>query len=151
MTKDEAKLWFKEFITKIDSQDRRATAHPVQFLLQQRREYVAHDEYNHQTDTIYRHHEMESTQCKTHEEAVTWLKEYGYEGEKLEKEIENIEKFEMGHYWETNQAFFTEDGVKQHVALNGHNLREHRDYVVHSFRNPEMVELFQAIRAIAND
>lgn len=30
----------------------------------------------------------------------------------------------------------------------GHNLGEHRDYVIHSFRNPEVAALFKAIRAI---
>ena len=148
MKKAEAIKWFTEFIQVIDSQDRRATAHPVQFLLQRKREYIAHDEYNHGTETVFRHHEMESTKCKTFDEAVEWLKEYGYKGDKLKNEIEHIEKFELGHYWETDQAFFTEKGVKQHIELNGHNLRDHRDYVVHAFRNPEIKELFEAIRAV---
>ena len=151
MTKAEASLWLKEFLNRIDTQDRRATAHPVQFLLQRKREYVAHPEYNHKTDTIYRHHEMESTKCKTHAEAVEWLKEFGYEGDKLEEEIGHIEEFQMGHHWETDQAFFTEEGVKQHIELNGHNLGEHRDYVVHAFRNPEVANLFKAIRAVVDD
>lgn len=148
MTKAEAVVWITEFLNRVDTQDRRATAHPIQFLLQRKREYVAHPEYNHQTDTVYRHPMMESTNCNTHEEAVAWLKDYGYEDERLEKEIEQIEKFEIGHYWETDQAFFTEHGVKQHLELNGHNLREHRDYVVHSFRNPEIINLFEALRAM---
>lgn len=148
MTKEEALVWFKDFINEVDSQDNRGTAHPIQFLLQTRRVYVAHEEYNWQTETIWRHPEMESTSCKTHDEAVEWLKDYGYKDEKLEREIENIEEFKMGHYWETQQAFFTERGVKEHIELNGHNLRNHRDYVVHSFRNPEIKKMFEAIRAV---
>lgn len=148
MDREQALSWIREFIHTIDTQDNRITAGPIQFLLQQKREYVAHDEYNHQTETIYRHHDMESTSCKTYEEAVQWLKEYGYKDDKLEKEIEHIEKFEMGHYWETSQSFMTEQGVKRHLELNRHNLGDHRDYVVHAFRNPEMRELFEALRAL---
>lgn len=152
MTKTDALVWLKEFLNRVDTQDNRATANPVQFLLQIKREYVAHpDYYNGQTDTIYWHSDMESTRCKTQEEAVDWLKEYGYECEKLEKEIEQIEELKMNHYWETNQAFFSEEGLKQHIKLNGHNLGEYRDYVVHAFRNPEFWDLFRAIRAVVSD
>lgn len=146
--KEQAISWIKDFILEVDSQDNRATAGPIQFLLQIKQEYVAHDEYNWQTESVWRHPEMESISCKTQEQAIEWLKEYGYEGAKLEKEIENIEEFKMGHYWETTQAFFTERGVKEHIELNGHNLKNHRDYVVHSFRNPEIKNLFVAIREI---
>lgn len=148
MDKEQAILWLKDFIREVDTQDNRATAHPIQFLFQRKQEYVAHEEYNHRTETIYRHPEMEHGSYNTRKEAVEWLREYGYEGEGLEREINNIEEFKMGHYWETDQAFFTERGVKRHIELNGHNLRNYRDYVVHSFRNPEMKELFQAIREV---
>lgn len=148
MTKDEAIEWMKTFIKEVDSQDNRATAHPIQFLLQTKQEYVAHPEYNWRTERVWRHSEMEGQAYESYEEVVQWLSDYGYEGEKLEKEKENIEEFQIGHHWETNQMFFTEKGVKQHLELNRHNLKEHRDYVVHAFRNPEMKELFNAIRAV---
>lgn len=81
MTKAEAVVWITEFLNRVDTQDRRATAHPIKFLLQRKREYVAHPDYTHQTDTVYRHPEMESPNCNTHEEAVAWLKDYGYKKE----------------------------------------------------------------------
>lgn len=149
MTKDEALNWIKTFLTEIDSQDNRITAKPIQFLLQTRREYVAHDEYNHQTETVFHHHSFEGHSSKTYDEAVARLIDYGYEGDELEKEKQDIEEFQMGHYWETSQAFLTEAGLKRHIEINGHNLRNTRDYVVHAFRNPEMRELFDALRAVA--
>lgn len=150
MTKEQALIWIKDFLNNIDSQDNRSTAKPILFLLQRKQEYVAHPEFNHQTETIYHHHEMENGSCKSFDEAKQWLIDYGYEGERLEKEIENIEEFQMGHHWDTEQAFLTESGLKKHYELNGHNLRNHRDYVVHCFRNPEMSELFEALRALSN-
>lgn len=151
MNKEEAIKWLRDFINEVDSQDNRATAKPIQFLVQRKREYVAHNEYNHGAESVWRHPDMESTTAKTEEEAIEWLKEYGYEGNKLEEEIQNIEEFKMCHYWETDQAFFTKRGVQKHIELNGHNLRDYRDYVVHAFRNPEMRELFMAIREMIKE
>lgn len=148
MTRDEAIEWMKAFIKEVDTQDNRATANPIQFLLQVKQEYVAHPEYNWRVERVWRHPEMEGRSSESYDEVVRWLSDYGYEGEKLEKEKENIEELQMGHYWETNQMFFTEKGVKQHLELNRHNLGDYRDYVVHAFRNPEMKELFNAIRAV---
>lgn len=151
MDKKEALIWIKDFLNKIDSQDNRCTASPILFLLQTKQEYVSHPEYNHNTETVFHHSIMEGRGCETFEEAKQWLVDYGYHGKELEKEIENIEEFQMGHHWETKQAFLTEDGLKEHLRLNGHNLRGHRDYVVHCYRNPEMSELFQVLRTIAKE
>lgn len=151
MTSDEAKNWIREFLNRVDSQDNRMNAKPILFLLQERREYVAHPEYNHQTETFWHHHSMEGRQAKSHEEAEEMLIAYGYDKEEHAGEFELIEEFQMGHYWETKQAFFTEEGLKRHIDLNGHNIRNHRDYVVHAFRNPEMRELFEALRTIAGE
>lgn len=148
MNKNEALIWIRNFLDLVDKQNNRATASPILFLLQTKQEYVAHPDFYRQTEAVFHHPEMEGFNKKSFEEAKAWLVEYGYEGEELEKEISNIEEFQMGHYWETQQAFFTEEGVKRHLDLNGHNLRNHRDYVVHCFRNPEMTELFKALRGV---
>lgn len=152
MTKEQAIEWTKQFLAEIDTQDRRATGYPVLFLLQRKQKYVAHEEYNHQCETIYYHHTFEGKDYPTRELAAQALKEYGYEGKDLEKNIEEIEEFQMGHHWETENVFFTEKGVKRHYEINGHNLRrDHRDYVIHAFRNPEMRELFDVLRTIVRD
>lgn len=149
MTKIEAIDWLKNLMTEIDSADSKGTAKPFQYLLQQKREYVSHPGYGIQTRKIYYHHIMEDGGAASYEEAVSEITEYyGKDHEEIETEIGSIEEFEMGHYWETSQAFLTENGLKRHLDINGHNLGERRGYVVHAFRNPEMVELFEAIRAI---
>ncbi len=151
MNKEQAIEWLKEFIFEIDSQDNRATAKPIQFLLQQKKIYVAHDDYTFNSKTVYHHHCMEDGSCETYNDAIEKLKNYGYEGDELDSEIKNIKKLQICHYWETIQSFFTEKGVKRHVELNGHNLGEYRSYVVHSFRNPEIKCLFEAIRAMVKE
>lgn len=148
--REKALSWIAGFLKRIDTQDSRGTSRPILYLLQQKREYVAHPEYNYTTETVFRHPDMESASCKSLDAAKNWLIDSGFVGKNLEREIDRIEEFQMGHYWETAQAFFTEEGVKRHIELNGHNLKEHRDYVVHCFRNPEMKELFDALRVITS-
>lgn len=149
MTKDQAHEWIKSLLERVDSQDCRDTAKPIQFLLQVKREYVAHDEYHvGHTEKVFHHHTFERRQAKSFDEAVQMLFEYGYRDDELEKEKEHIEELDMGHYWETTQAFFSEDGLKRHLEANRHNLGEHRDYVIHAFRNPEFRELFDVLRAV---
>jgi hypothetical protein len=153
MTKDEAMAWLKSFINEVDTQDNLWTAQPVQFLLQQKREYVADGDYHH-TTTAFKHPEMEPDDgwFETEDDCIKFLKEdKEYEGEKLAEEIEKIETIYLGHYWETSQSFFTKRGFEEHVRCNRHNLGEHRPYVVHAFRNWENQELFKAIRAILKE
>lgn len=152
MTKDEATIWLKEFMKEVDTQDNRGSARPVQFLLNHKHEYIADPNYANNTCTVFRHYEMDFESFRTRNECIKWLKEGGYTGKELQEKIDEIQELEVGHYWETSQAFFTKRGVRDHIELNGHNLRkEYRDYVIHPFRNPEMVDLFKAIRAMIND
>ena len=153
MTKDEAMSWFKNFINEVDTQDNLWTAKPIQFLLQQKREYVADADYCN-TRTVFKHYEMEPEEgwYDTKEECIKWLKEdKGYEGKDLAEQIEDIQEVELGHYWETSQSFFTKRGFEEHIFSNKHNLGEYRYYVVHAFRNWENQELFKAIRAIVGE
>jgi len=154
MTKDEAMAWFKSFINEIDTQDNRWTAGPIQFLLQQKREYVADGDYCSDSKTVFKHPEMEPDDgwYDTEEECIQFLKEdKEYEGEKLEEEIGEIETLQVGHYWETSQSFLTKRGLDEHIRSNRHNLGEHQDYVVHAYRNWENKELFEAIRAMISE
>lgn len=150
-TKEQALEWVKSFLHEVDTQDNRCTAKPIMFFLQTKNEYVAHDEYyGSNTRTVFRHPRMEGDTCDSHDEAVAWIKEWYEDESRVEAEIEKIEEFQMGHHWETQEAFFTESGVKRHLDLNKHNYRNgHRDFVIHAFRNPEIEELFKALRILA--
>ena len=50
---------------------------------------------------------------------------------------EGYERVCFGTTWEFVTACFTEQGCKDHIARNGHNLRSPRIYAEGSFRNPE--------------
>lgn len=150
MTKEEALSWLKDFMNECESQDNRGTAKPIQFLLQVRRDYVAHPDYNLGSTTRWFHSELQRD-FETREEAEKALADYGFKGKELKEKIEELEELEIGHYWETEQCFLTERGYKQHIEINGHNLRHYKKYVVHAFRNPELRSLFDAIKALINE
>lgn len=70
---------------------------------------------------------------------------------KAEERWEELKEFEEEKYDEEDNVFLTEEGYKEHVRLNGHNLGrkgEYCSYVKHAFRNPEMENLLLAIAAV---
>ena len=145
MNKEESLVFLKELINRIDNQDNRVTAQPLQFLFQIKRTMVVDGDYNY--DEIHYYHPILERSYPSYEKCLTVLKENGYD----EKEQEDIRKLYIKHYWETSQAFLTEEGVKDHIRLNKHNLREYRDYVVHAFRNPEFKNLIDAVRVLIHE
>ena len=147
MNKSDALQFLTEFINRIDTQDNRATAKPIQYLLQTRDYMVVDGDYQYDKVQYY-HHVMENGYYDNYDDAVNYLKEYGYSGKELDEEIDNIAKLYIKYYWNPSQAFLTEQGLNDHVAINRHNLGVHRSYVVHSFRDAEMVNLIKAIRSV---
>lgn len=121
------------------TQNNRMTADPI-FLVQQKvRDYGL--------DTDY---------ADSHE--ITWIDQDSEvdasERIRLEAEYDKTLDIPDGYHrtafrdrWETVQPFFTEQGAKDYIAINGHNLREPRIYVDSAYRNAE----WQAIRAFLMD
>lgn len=160
MTKDEAIKHLKDFVYKIDTQDNRATANPYFYVIQTERWRVAHDEYHSGATKIVwvdTGGSDDYTEYESKEAAVKGLVDSDYMGQ-AEAETyveENFREFTMEKYIDESNVFFTEDGYKDHVRLNGHNLgkrgKDYYSYIKHAFRNPEIEELFSAIRALASD
>jgi hypothetical protein len=50
--------------------------------------------------------------------------------------------------WENVQPFFTEEGAKEHLRINGHNLGKTRIYAEGSFRNAEWRFMRELILAL---
>lgn len=115
-----------DFVREVDTQDNRATARPILFELQTKRRIPAdprtgrYSEKAKDCDWL-----SESPECLgLHpEETIYW------------EEI-----------WETRAVFFTLKGLQEHLEMNRHNYGEYRDYVVHAFRNPEMVRVHSWLR-----
>jgi hypothetical protein len=56
-------------------------------------------------------------------------------------EGEGWDEFGYQDCWETVMVAFTEDGCKEYLRLNGHNLRKPRIYVMSFNRCPEMIAI----------
>ena len=149
MTQQEAINWLAELINRIDTQDSRHTAKPVQFLLQVKR-HIYGEQLSDPDFTKYAHPRYDYHDYDSPDEIIADMIENGWDKEDAEKERNNIREYQGQHYWDTEQVFLTEEGVKRHLEQNRHNLFEPRDYVIHAFRNPEMKELYDAIRTIVS-
>lgn len=154
MTKQEAKTWIKEFLHRIDTQDNRGTAHPIQFQLQVPEEIVVDGDYDFDR-VVYHHPIFEGQGYDSQEECEKELEKYFCDEDEIErlvKEKEDIRKLYIKETWRTQQSFFTEEALQRHLSLNRHNYRKgHRDYVVHCWRDPETLELFEALRKVVED
>lgn len=144
---DNAYEVLSNLLKRMETQDNRATASPVLFLLQTPKEVVADSDYSYDK-VVYYHSVFEDRGFETREEAKQYLREYGYKDKELEEEIKNITALFIKKEWQTQNVFLTEEGYNRHLALNRHNYGEVRSYVIHGFRNPELKEMIDAIKTI---
>lgn len=140
----------KDIAHDIESQDNRGTAKPMLILLQVKKEYVAHDEFNHCTDEVLVERVSgDYIRFKTEAELLEWWNQDMMYGDHLKEVVEgeHFDRFQMGHYWETENVFFTDKGYEEHMAQNAHNYRKGcvRSYGIYAFRNPEMHTVFDTI------
>ena len=127
---------------QIAEQDNRCTDRPI-FLVQQKVTDSGYDE-NYVDD-------------------VMWIDESGSvadteEKDKLETAYEETGDIPDGwtrtgyrDRWEFVTSCFTEQACKDHIAANGHNLREPRIYADHSCRNFEFRELWDLMVGLHRD
>lgn len=115
----------------IRTQDNRITSHPVFVVEQQRTIYAVDTDYD--TD------------------GFDWLDGDGVVSEAMARRLEKLHqaggdtgkyrRLGYKHYWEFVTACFTEQGCKDYLAVNGHNLKEPRIYVYSAYRNAEWIML----------
>lgn len=120
------------------TQDNRWTADPF-FVVFSKREIVVDSEYDHDR-IVWWHKEDNVEAC---ERATRWL-DYREDtfrdtGDWVKLAIKEIDQFET--------ACFTEQGCKDYLAVNGHNLRKPFIYAHSLFRNREMLELRKMLMA----
>lgn len=119
----------KEISNQIRTQDNRATSDPI-FIVQQR----------------HRIYGVDSDHC----DVAVWVDEDG--NEVPEEEFFDLEEYQSGQEcesgwcrvgyldrWEFVTACFTEEGCKQYIKVNGHNLTEPRIYAASAYRNDEFI------------
>lgn len=101
---------------RLRTQDNRITHNPM-FCVQQKRRIVGlHRDYSDQT---------------------VWI----LDGEQVEPETEGATEYGVREHWETVMVAFTEEGCKEYLRQNGHNLRAPRIYVESFNRCPEMIAI----------
>lgn len=143
-----SELTFQELKKRIAENDNRFTAIPYLLLLQERKEYVAHDEYNWNARTEYVFNENSEFHSENKYELVKELLRYGYSKEIIK---DGITEYQMGYYWNTVNVFLTDKGYEDHMKQNGHNIMRgsgHRTFGIHAFRNPEIKKMFEAINRV---
>lgn len=131
---------------KYAEQDNRCTAFPI-YVTAQELQFVAvgRDGYGGAGDCVDKYeytHPLndEGGTWKSKDDVVEWLKDYhDFKGEKLAREIENIEDILCVYRWTDVEVFLTIEGAEEYIKANKHNLGETRTYVKHfSRRNFEM-------------
>lgn len=110
------------------TQDNRITDQPI-FIVQQKRTYVTADGYNESRMVWVDDEGREAGAAKT----AQFDKKYLSTG-KRPKGWRHIAVFDI---WEFVTACFTEQGCKDYLRINGHNLNEPRIYAEGSYRNHE--------------
>lgn len=111
-----SELSLSEISARLRTQDNRITQNPM-FCVQQKRRVVGLDP-RWTDNTIWYHN-----------------------GEKVDEECEGAIKVGVLDLWETVMVAFTEEGCKEYLRQNAHNLREPRIYVESFNRCPEMILL----------
>ena len=75
--------------------------------------------------------------------------EWILDGETVEPETEGAEEYGYREEWQTVMVAFTEEGCKEYLRQNSHNLRVPRIYVESFNRCPEMIAIRQALALTA--
>lgn len=144
--------FLKSLIQEIDSQSNRATASPYYYVIQVRKERIA-PVGNKGDKTLYWHD-------GEYMEADDWADSLDFESEEKflawwEEEHPYEEPLEVEYYrGDANihsNVFFTEKACHKHIEQNHYHFIEPHSYVKHAWRNPEMENLFKAIREIVDD
>lgn len=115
----------------LHTQDNRITETPIFVVQQKRRIYGFEEGYTY--DSVWVDQDGECADDKAAElEAADIAGEFP-----RNEDDEDYRRVWYRDEWVFVQPFFTEQGAKDYIAINGHNLREPRIYVESGYRNEE--------------
>jgi hypothetical protein len=121
----------------LQTQDNRMTSHAM-FIVQQKRKIQSTDDSDN-----YEWVEEGDWEPVDARKARSLDRYY----ERFDKEPEGYTRFFFVEIWEFCTACFTEQGCKDYLAVNGHNLKEPRIYVHSGYRNAEWIFLREFLGA----
>jgi len=113
----------------IRTQGNRCTSDPIFIVQRRRRTYGVDTDFTDKTVWMDSDHEE-----ATADEAARLDKLLRKNGE-----VANWKKYGFVEHWDFVTACFTEQGCKDYLAVDGHNLGETRIYVASGYRNAEWI------------
>lgn len=120
------------------TQDNRITANPIFIVQQKRRQYGVDPQYTENVVWLHSDEGIEVDQTEAN------ALERKYSG----REPDGYTRTGYIDSWEFVTACFTEQGCKDYIASNGHNLKEPRIYAESGFRNREWEVLREFLSAL---
>lgn len=150
MLNQQARQVLQDLITRLDTQDNRGTAAPWLHMLRvKQRCFVPECGGGGGWWGPAEDWEISRVKASNADEALKILNERYPGTDFIEDDIEQYDAIE---WWEVQNAFLTQEGLERHMKLNSHNIHgEHQDYLEHAFRNPELMEVLQAIRDVLKE
>lgn len=152
---EETMKFLTDFMTRINTQDNWATASPYYYVIRSSHWRVAHGDFTSGETRICRvDFEGDPTTFYSKEEFVKWFKEYNSDLEGTDEEInkladekyEELSEYTEEKYYEEEGCFLTEEAANKHLELNHYHYSEDSHvYLKHAFRNPELMDLLNAI------
>jgi hypothetical protein len=128
------------------TQDNRGTENPM-FVVQQKSTFGC--EPGEGDENVWLNSDWEEVDQETSEKLDQLKDSFPWDLSAGEKAmLESHTQRGVKHFWVFCMASFTEEGCKEYLALNGHNLREPRIYVESWNRCPEMLAVRELLMAI---
>jgi hypothetical protein len=133
---------------RLRTQDNRCTANPM-FIVQQQRSFgcePGEGDMDVWLDCDWEEVDEEtSSKLDELDDAFEWDL-----SEDQKTMLESYTKRGIKHYWEFVMAAFTEEGCKEYLRLDGHNLTKPRIYAMSFNRCPEMLAIRETLLSLAN-
>lgn len=134
----------RELKERLKNNDNRATARPYLLLLRNKRKIIVDGDFSGEKRWV------ENTSgdfhtADTKEELIKKIKSWHEDDEEFRIKDYSITSFYEDIFEETINVFLTDQGYKDHLKVNGHNLEDHDTYGIHAWRNKEMASLVNLI------
>lgn len=131
----------REIGSRIRTQDNRITSDPLFIIQQKRRIYGVDSDYTDLfiwVDDNDPENIADETKCKE----LDMMENFG-------EDTGDWVKVGYIEHWEFVTACFTEQGCKDYLAINGHNLNKSRIYVESAYRNHEYIAVREFLKELA--
>jgi len=142
---NEAAEFILNLVDQIDTQDCRGTASPYYYVVRGVNKLTAAEGRG----STHEYYDPDIGESYTEDMLIDHCEENDLD---IDEYKENIELVEMQEVEEDVNVFFTYEGYKKHIELNGHNyghFERFYSYAKYADRNPEIEGLIKTIREIA--